>query len=129
MDRRDFLKFAGLDLEKRLLYIQAAQYWLRPALGAVTFALDFFSAPFFQFYFTSNEPPLSLFNKPFLLREPEHQRFAMDKKGYYQQVCNLDERPGYSGVPNPLYRDPKTLLLLGDAKASLRQMIAALHCA
>jgi NAD(P) transhydrogenase subunit beta len=41
-------------------------------------------------------------------------------------VCNLDERPGYSGVPNPLYRDPKTVLLLGDAKASLQQLLTAL---
>ncbi len=30
-------------------------------------------------------------------------------------VCNLDERPGYSGVPNPLYQNPKTILLFGDA--------------
>lgn len=42
-------------------------------------------------------------------------------------VCNLDERPGYSGVANPLYRNPKTLLLLGDAKASLRKLIEASH--
>lgn len=42
-------------------------------------------------------------------------------------VCNLDERPGYSGVPNPLYRNPKTLLFLGDAKASLRRLLAALE--
>ena len=41
-------------------------------------------------------------------------------------VCNLDERPGYSGVPNPLYRDAKTLLLNGDAKASLRKILASL---
>jgi len=41
-------------------------------------------------------------------------------------VCNLDERPGYSGVPNPLYQDPKTLLLFGDAKASLRAILVSL---
>lgn len=41
-------------------------------------------------------------------------------------VCNLDERPGYSGVPNPLYRDAKTLFLNGDAKASLRRIIVSL---
>lgn len=41
-------------------------------------------------------------------------------------VCNLDDRPGYSGVNNPLYRDPKTILMLGDAKASLEQLLEAL---
>jgi len=34
-------------------------------------------------------------------------------------VCNLDERPGYSGVPNPLYRNTRAVLLLGDAKATI----------
>lgn len=38
-------------------------------------------------------------------------------------VCNLDASPGYSGVPNPLYENPKTILLLGDAKASLRRLL------
>jgi NAD(P) transhydrogenase subunit beta len=41
-------------------------------------------------------------------------------------VCNLDERPGYSGVANPLYTDPKTILLLGDAKATLGDLLARL---
>ncbi len=35
-------------------------------------------------------------------------------------VCNLDAKPGYSGVENPLYRDPKTLLLLGDARRTIQ---------
>jgi NAD(P) transhydrogenase subunit beta len=41
-------------------------------------------------------------------------------------VCNLDERPGYSGVENPLYKDPRTIMLLGDARntiAALRQAL------
>lgn len=38
-------------------------------------------------------------------------------------VCNLDDRPGYSGVPNPLYRDPKSILLFGDAKESVASLI------
>jgi NAD(P) transhydrogenase subunit beta len=41
-------------------------------------------------------------------------------------VCNLDERPGYSGVENPLYRNPKTILVLGDAKANVGALLAAL---
>jgi NAD/NADP transhydrogenase beta subunit len=37
-------------------------------------------------------------------------------------VFNLDDRPGYSGVENPLYDDPKTLLLLGDAKETVAEV-------
>lgn len=38
-------------------------------------------------------------------------------------VCNLDRNPGYSGVDNPLYDMPHVRLLLGDAKASLEQLL------
>jgi len=38
-------------------------------------------------------------------------------------VCNLDDRPGYSGVDNPLYRDAKTVLLLGDAAETLARLM------
>jgi len=41
-------------------------------------------------------------------------------------VCNLDERPGYSGVENPLYQFPSTILLFGDAKITLSGMIEGL---
>ncbi|HOO16173.1 MAG TPA: NAD(P)(+) transhydrogenase (Re/Si-specific) subunit beta [Phycisphaerae bacterium] len=37
-------------------------------------------------------------------------------------VCNLDERPGYSGVENPLYKNPKTVLLFGDAQESVEKL-------
>ncbi|HNU68447.1 MAG TPA: NAD(P)(+) transhydrogenase (Re/Si-specific) subunit beta [Myxococcota bacterium] len=40
-------------------------------------------------------------------------------------VCNLDTRPGYSGVENPLYEDPRTVMLLGDAKATVEMITAA----
>ena len=43
-------------------------------------------------------------------------------------VCNLDERPGYSGVENPLYASPNTILLLGDARASLQRLLEGLAC-
>jgi len=36
--------------------------------------------------------------------------------------CNLDERPGYSGVDNPLYKDEKTTLLLGNAKQTIETL-------
>ena len=40
-------------------------------------------------------------------------------------VCNLDRKPGYSGVENPLYEDPKTILLLGDAKDTVGRLAEA----
>ena len=41
-------------------------------------------------------------------------------------VLNLDEKPGYSGVSNTLYENPKTILLFGDAKVTLQNLSAAL---
>lgn len=43
-------------------------------------------------------------------------------------ICNFDLKPGYAGVPNPLYEDAEKsqehiLLLLGDAKASLTELL------
>jgi NAD(P) transhydrogenase subunit beta len=41
-------------------------------------------------------------------------------------VCNLDQRPGYSGVENPLYADPKTILMFGDAKTTVGRLLESL---
>lgn len=41
-------------------------------------------------------------------------------------VFNLDGRPGYSGVENPLYTNPKAILVFGDAKASLGELLQSL---
>ncbi len=42
-------------------------------------------------------------------------------------ICNVDTKPGYAGVENPLYKaDPNILLMLGDAKDSLQKIIAFL---
>ncbi len=38
-------------------------------------------------------------------------------------VCNLDEKPGYSGVDNPLYSDPLAILLFGDAKSTMERLL------
>ena len=40
-------------------------------------------------------------------------------------VCNFDDKPGYAGVPNPLYTQPNVTLLLGDAKDTLEQLLAS----
>ncbi|TKB24600.1 hypothetical protein FCL47_17345 [Desulfopila sp. IMCC35006] len=42
-------------------------------------------------------------------------------------VCNLDTKPGYSGVPNPLYTANKTILLIGDARETISNLHAALR--
>ena len=36
--------------------------------------------------------------------------------------CNFDTKPGYAGVPNPLYEADNVLMMLGDAKESVRQL-------
>ena len=41
-------------------------------------------------------------------------------------VCNMDEKPGYSGVNNPLYGMAKTITLFGDAKESLNRLLGDL---
>ncbi len=41
--------------------------------------------------------------------------------------CNFDEKPGYAGVPNPLYEAENVLLMLGDAKESVAQLQSCLH--
>ncbi len=38
-------------------------------------------------------------------------------------VCNLDDSPGYAGVPNSLYQSSKSLLMFGDAKATLAELL------
>lgn len=41
-------------------------------------------------------------------------------------VCNLDDRPGYSGVPNPMYQSERTWMLLGDALQTIQELHARL---
>jgi NAD(P) transhydrogenase subunit beta len=41
-------------------------------------------------------------------------------------VCNIDKEPGYSGVENPLYENNKTIVLLGDAKRTIEQLLEGL---
>ena len=42
-------------------------------------------------------------------------------------ICNFDMKPGYAGVPNPLYEmKDKVTLMLGDAKESLSELVRML---
>ena len=48
-------------------------------------------------------------------------------KGKHIIVCNFDLKPGYAGVPNPLYEmKEKVHLLLGDAKDSIDSILSKL---
>ena len=37
--------------------------------------------------------------------------------------------PGFAGVDNPLYYEPRTLMLFGDAKSAVAKLIEALKAA
>ena len=40
--------------------------------------------------------------------------------------CNFDQKPGYSGVENPLYEKGNTIMLLGDANKTIHQLSVSL---
>jgi NAD(P) transhydrogenase subunit beta len=42
-------------------------------------------------------------------------------------VLKRSLRPGFAGVDNELYHDPKCMMLFGDAKESLNRLFAALR--
>jgi NAD(P) transhydrogenase subunit beta len=59
---------------------------------------------------------------------------------YGMPILNVDQaehvvflkrsmRPGFSGVENDLFYDPKTIMLLGDAKDSLSKLVSAVKAA
>ena len=40
-------------------------------------------------------------------------------------ICNYDTKPGYAGVPNPLYESEDTVMMLGDAKETVAELTAS----
>ena len=44
-------------------------------------------------------------------------------------VLKRSMNPGFAGIDNPLFVDPKTLMLFGDAKSSVEKLIAAVKSA
>jgi NAD(P) transhydrogenase subunit beta len=46
------------------------------------------------------------------------------EKARHIVMCNFDTKPGYAGVPNPLYaKGHGVTLLLGDAKETLAELL------
>jgi len=41
-------------------------------------------------------------------------------------ICNLDEKPGYSGVPNPLYEKENVILAFGNAEETITNIVQQL---
>jgi proton-translocating NAD(P)+ transhydrogenase subunit beta len=44
-------------------------------------------------------------------------------------VLKRSMNPGFAGIDNPLFVDPKTVMLFGDAKDSVEHLIAAVKAA
>jgi NAD(P) transhydrogenase subunit beta len=39
-------------------------------------------------------------------------------------VLKRSMNPGFAGIENPLFYNPKTVMLFGDAKSSIEQLVA-----
>lgn len=63
-----------------------------------------------------NEPSSPLYGMP-ILNVDQARRIIVLKRGM---------SPGFAGIDNPLYTNPKTSMLFGDAKASVGQLLRAL---
>ena len=61
--------------------------------------------------------------------DPHNEIYGMPilNVDYARQVIVLKRsmRPGFAGIDNPLYYDPKTAMLFGDARSSLQKLVAA----
>ncbi|MER3488266.1 MAG: NAD(P) transhydrogenase subunit beta, partial [Chloroflexota bacterium] len=63
-----------------------------------------------------NQPGSPIYGMPIL--NVDHARNVV--------VLKRSMAPGFAGIDNPLFTDPKTVMLFGDAKDSVEKLIAAL---
>ena len=43
----------------------------------------------------------------------------------FQRALKRSMRPGFAGIDNDLFYDPRTIMLFGDARESLAKLVAA----
>jgi proton-translocating NAD(P)+ transhydrogenase subunit beta len=66
-----------------------------------------------------NEPGSPIYGMPIL--DVDHSKNVV--------VLKRSMNPGFAGIDNPLFTDPKTVMLFGDAKDSVEKLVAAVKAA
>jgi proton-translocating NAD(P)+ transhydrogenase subunit beta len=66
-----------------------------------------------------NDPGSPIYGMPIL--NVDHAKNAV--------VLKRSMNPGFAGIDNPLFVDPKTVMLFGDAKSSVEKLVAAVKAA
>jgi NAD(P) transhydrogenase subunit beta len=66
-----------------------------------------------------NEPSSPIYGMPIL--NVDHAQNVV--------VLKRSMNPGFAGIDNPLFVDPKTVMLFGDAKASVEKLVSAVKAA
>jgi NAD(P) transhydrogenase subunit beta len=66
-----------------------------------------------------NEPSSPIYGMPILNVDHAHNVVVLKRS----------MNPGFAGIDNPLFVDPKTVMLFGDAKASVEKLVAAVKAA
>jgi NAD(P) transhydrogenase subunit beta len=62
-----------------------------------------------------NDPSSPIYGMPILNVDHAHNVVVLKRS----------MNPGFAGIDNPLFVDPKTVMLFGDAKSSVEKLVAA----